>query len=94
MRQYEILLILPPDVEDPGVQGVVDKISQVLAENGEVGEVVRWGRRRLAYPIERNTDGYYLIVNFKADPDMMTELDRTLRLADDVLRFKVANKAA
>ena len=94
MRQYEVMLILPPDVEDPTVQGVLDKIAQILGDNGEVGEVTRWGRRRLAHVIERQSEGYYLIVNFKSDPDLIVEMNRILHLADDVLRFKVVNKAA
>lgn len=94
MRQYEVMLILPPDVEDPTVQGVLDKIAQILGENGEVGEVTRWGRRRLAHVIEHQSEGYYLIVNFKSDPDVIVEMNRVLHLADDVLRFKVVNKAA
>lgn len=94
MRQYEVMLILPPDVEDPTVQGVLDKIAQILGENGEVGEVTRWGRRRLAHVIEHQSEGYYLIVNFQSDPDVIVEMNRILHLADDVLRFKVVNKAA
>jgi len=94
MREYEVMLILPPDVEDPTVQGVVDKISTILGDNGEVGEVTRWGRRRLAHIIAHQSEGYYLIVNFKSDPDVIVEMNRILHLADDVLRFKVVNKAA
>ena len=94
MREYEVMLILPPDVEDPAVQVVVDKIAQILGDNGEVGEITRWGRRRLAHVIARQSEGYYLIVNFKSDPDVIIEMNRVLHLADDVLRFKVVNKAA
>ena len=94
MRQYEVMLILPAEAEESTVQGAIDKISKTIADNGEVGEVDRWGRRRFAHQIARQGEGYYVIVNFKADPDVITELDRVLHLADDVLRFKVVNKAA
>lgn len=94
MRQYEVLLILLPEAEESTVQGAIEKITRVLGENGEVGEIDRWGRRRLAHQISHQAEGYYVLVNFKADPDTITELDRVLHLADDVLRFKVVNKAA
>jgi small subunit ribosomal protein S6 len=94
MRQYEIMLILPPDAEEATVQGVVDRISKTLAENGEVGAIDRWGRRRLAHQIAKQSEGYYVVMDFKADPDQLKELDRVLHLADDVLRFKVVLKAA
>jgi len=95
MRKYEILLILPAEADDKVVGGVTDRISQVLSQSG--GEVVkadRWGKRRLAFEIDRQTEGFYLIVECQAEPTAMKELDRVLALADDVLRFKVVVRAA
>jgi len=95
MRKYEILLILPAEADDKVVGGVTDRISQVLSQSG--GEVVkadRWGKRRLAFEIDRQTEGFYLIVECQADPTAMKELDRVLALAGDVLRFKVVVRAA
>lgn len=86
------MMILPPEAEEPVVAGVLDRITQVLADKGKLGKVDRWGRRRLTFEIEHQTDGYYVILEFKADPDAIKELDRSLQLADDVLRFKVIAK--
>lgn len=95
MRQYEIMLILPPDVEEQGVGEVVDRISRILAERGgEVGKVDRWGRKRMAYEIAHHAEGYYVVVEFTAEPEALKELDRVLALADDVVRFKVVSRAA
>ena len=94
MRQYEVMLILPAEAEESSVDGVIDRIRGVLGDNGEVGKVDKWGRRRLAYQIERQSEGYYAVVDFKSDPDVIAELDRTLQLSDQVLRFKVLVKAA
>ena len=95
MREYEIMLILPPDAEDPAVDGVVERISGILSERGgEVSKVDKWGRRRLAYEIARQTEGYYVIVTFTAEPDAVLELDRVLSLADEVIRFKVVLRKA
>jgi small subunit ribosomal protein S6 len=95
MRNYEIMLLLPPDVEDPAVEAVTDRISRILAEKGgEVQKVDRWGRKRLAYEIARQTEGFYVVVDFAAETQGLRELDRVLSLADDVLRFKVVVKKA
>ena len=95
MREYEIMLILPSDAEDPVVDGVVERITGILSQRGgEVSQVDKWGRRRLAYEIARQTEGFYAIVRFKAEPGVIPELDRVLSLADDVLRFKVVLRQA
>jgi len=95
MRKYEIVLILPSEADDKVVGEVTDRISQVLSERGgEVVKVDRWGKRRLAFEINRQPEGYYLIVEFQAEPAAVKELDRVLALADDVLRFKVVARAA
>ena len=95
MRKYEVMLILPADADDAVVQGAVDRISQVLAgRSGTLGEIDRWGKRRLAYEISRQTEGYYLVVNFEAEPASVVELERVLKLADEVVRHKVVMREA
>jgi small subunit ribosomal protein S6 len=90
LRQYVVLLILPADADESVVSGVLDRISGIVSDGGgEVGAVDRWGRRRLAYEIDRQNEGYYVVVEFRADPTAITPLERSLRLADDVVRFKV-----
>jgi small subunit ribosomal protein S6 len=89
MRRYELMLILPAEADDKAVEGVIDRIRQSIARSsGEIGKADRWGRRRLAYEINRLTEGYYLIVEFTADPGDVKELERVLTLADEVIRFK------
>jgi small subunit ribosomal protein S6 len=95
VREYEVMLILPADVEDAGVDVMVKRISAILGERGgELGQVDQWGRRRLAYEIDRQSEGYYLLIRFTGTPESLAELDRVLSLADDVLRFKVVVRAA
>jgi small subunit ribosomal protein S6 len=90
MRQYEIMFILPAEADDKVIGGVTDRIGQVVARSGgEVGKTDRWGRRRFSYEIDRATEGYYLVVEFTADPADVRELERVLTLADEVVRFKV-----
>jgi small subunit ribosomal protein S6 len=84
------MLILPPDADESVVSGAVDRITRIVSEGGgTVGNVDRWGRRRLAFEIEHQSEGYYVVVEFSANPARIAELDRALQLADEVLRFKV-----
>jgi small subunit ribosomal protein S6 len=95
VRKYEIMLILPADADDKVIGTASDRISQVLAEHGgSVDKVDRWGKRRLSYEIQRQTEGLYLLVECQADPAAIKELDRVLGLADEVIRFKVVVRAA
>ena len=95
MRNYEVMLILPAEADEQVVSTAVDRISRTLADaGGEVGKIDRWGRKRFAYEIDRQNEGYYVVVQFSADPASLRELDRVLSLADEVLRFKTVVRAA
>jgi small subunit ribosomal protein S6 len=95
LRKYEVMLILPPEADDQVVQGVTDRISQVLeAQGGKVGAVNKWGKRRLAFVIRHQSEGFYVVAEFEAEPETVKELDRVLALVDDVIRFKVVVRAA
>ena len=95
MRKYEIMLILPAEADDDVVSGVVDRINKVLGDSGgEVGKVDKWGRRRLAYEIDKRTEGFYVVAEMTADPSAIRELERVLQLVDEVVRFKVVVRAA
>jgi small subunit ribosomal protein S6 len=84
------MLILPPEADESVVSGALDRITRVVGgAGGEVGNVDRWGRRRLAFEIEHQSEGYYVVVEFTAEPEALTELERSLHLADEVLRFKI-----
>jgi small subunit ribosomal protein S6 len=90
LREYECLMILPAEADEAVVGTATDRISKVVAKHaGQVSNVDRWGRRRLAYEIDRKNEGYYALVTFSAEPAAQLELERTLNLADEVLRHKV-----
>jgi small subunit ribosomal protein S6 len=96
LRKYEVLLILPPDADEQVVVRVADRITQTLAQRGggQVDKIDRWGRRRLAYEIAHQSEGYYVLIEFTAEASALVELDRVLRLADEVIRHKVGVRAA
>jgi small subunit ribosomal protein S6 len=95
LREYEVMLILPAEADESAVGGAVERITKVLSEGGGVVKNIdRWGRRRFAFPIARQSEGYYVVVRFTGEPSSLAEIDRTLTLADEVMRFKVVVRAA
>lgn len=89
------MLILPAEADESVVGQAVERITKVVSEGGgAVGDIDRWGRKRLAFEIAKQHEGYYVVVDFTAEPTAITELERTLHLADEVLRFKVVVKGA
>lgn len=90
MRPYEVMVIYDADLEDSVVRASVEGSRQALAAKGaELGPVDFWGKRRLAYRLKHRWEGYYVVLQARADPAAMDELGRTLSLADEVLRHKV-----
>jgi small subunit ribosomal protein S6 len=84
------MLILPADADEALVGTAVDRISKVVTtDGGTIGAIDRWGRKRLAYEISHQNEAYYVVVRFEAEPTAQAELDRTLKLADEVIRHKV-----
>ena len=90
MRRYELMLVLRPDVADDKAQAVIDRTTrQIVAGEGQIVKVAPWGRRRLAYPIDRYREGSYHIVLFEAPSDALAELERGLQITEEVLRHLV-----
>ncbi len=90
MRAYEVMVILDPDLEERTVGPSLDTYLNVIRKDGgSVDNVEVWGRRRLAYEIDKNAEGIYAIVTLQAEPASVKELDRQLSLNESVLRTKV-----
>ena len=90
MRAYELMVILDPNLEERTVQPSLDTyLNVVRKDGGTVDTVDVWGRRRLAYEIDKNAEGIYAVVSLQAEPATVKELDRQLTLNESVLRTKV-----
>lgn len=90
MRQYELMIILDPSQDERTVGPSLDKFLEVVRkENGTVEKVNIWGKRRLAYPINKKDEGIYAVVDLKCESATVLELDRLLNLNDGILRTKV-----
>lgn len=90
MRPYEVLFVLDPTLEESAMQAVINRVTQ-LAESraATVNKVDKWGRRRLAYEVEKHAEGFFVLLELTSEPAVTDELERSLRLADEVLRHKI-----
>src|SRR6478609_3760919 len=90
MRRYELMLVLRPDVADDKSQALIDRTTRgIVAAGGQIVKVAPWGRRRLAYPIDRHREGSYHIILFEAPSDSIVELEHTLLITEEVLRHLI-----
>jgi small subunit ribosomal protein S6 len=90
MRPYEVMVIYDADLEEADIRSAVGQATTLLTSKGaELGPVDYWGKRTFAYRLRRRWEGYYVVLQARAEPDAMAELGRTLTLADEVLRHKV-----
>ncbi|WP_195574010.1 30S ribosomal protein S6 [Paenibacillus sp. 1001270B_150601_E10] len=94
MRKYELMYILRPDLEQDVVTATVEKFQGVISNGGEITKHDVMGKRRLAYEIKKFRDGIYVLVNFTAEPAVVAEVDRQLKIADEVIRHLVVNDVA
>lgn len=90
MRPYEVMVIFDASLEEDVIRAAITRATELLTSRGaELGHVDVWGKRRFAYRLKHRWEGYYVVLQAKADPAAMDELSRTLSLADEVLRHKV-----
>ena len=88
MRHYEMVVIITPDVAEDDMEDAVERLIKrpVESEGGTLDEVDNWGRKKLAYPIEKHLDGNYVLTHLQIDPQKTTQLERSLQISEEVLR--------
>ena len=90
MRAYELMVIFSPEVEDRAVEPSLSKFLEIVTNaGGTIDNMDIWGRRRLAYEIQKKSEGIYAVVKFTATPDTSAEIDRVLNLNESVMRTKI-----
>lgn len=92
MKNYEVLFILDPVIDDSEKNAMIERVKEIINDGGEAGEVDIWGNRKLAYEINKKKDGFYVLIQFKANADMPKELDRRLRISDSIMRHIIVCK--
>ena len=91
-QSYETVMVFSCKNEE-AIPALVEKFKSLIAENGTIDSVEEWGKRRLAYPINYETEGYYVLVNFTSAPSFPAELDRIYNITDGVIRSLIVAKA-
>ena len=86
VNSYETLFIVNPTLSEDDIKATVDKFTALVAENGTVGEIDEWGKRRLAYPIDDITEGYYVLVNFTSESAFPAEIERRYNIDENIMR--------
>ena len=90
MRNYELVTIISPDVDEEGVSKTIEKLDKSISDKGgTVGETNKWGRKKLAYPLKKFMEANYLLTRFNLEPKLVRELEREIKSWEGVLRFLV-----
>ena len=89
MKNYELVYVVRPNAEDEVKEAVLNKIQEVISANGEVEKVDTWGNKKLAYQIAKFSEGFYVLVNFKSGVEVPKELDRNLKINENVIRHMI-----
>ncbi|MCF0123577.1 MAG: 30S ribosomal protein S6 [Ruminiclostridium sp.] len=89
---YEVVYILDPALGEEGIAAMIEKFKALVETQGTVSEVDEWGKRRLAYPINDLTEGYYVLMTFTAEPSLPAEIDRVMKITEGVMRSMIICK--
>ncbi len=89
-RAYEVVVIIDSSLDDQVIEGVVKRtVASITAQGGSVGKIERWGRRKLAFPVNKKTEGYYAILESSIVPSTVKEVERLIILSDEIIRHKI-----
>ena len=92
MNKYESVIIINPNLEQEATKAVIKKFEDLINTDGKVESIDEIGKRKLAYEIKKNVEGYYVTYNFEAKPELIAELERNYRIDDEVIKFIVVRK--
>ena len=92
MNKYESVIIIDPNVAEEGLKKLETKFSDIINNDGKVESVEELGLKKLAYEIKKNSEAYYMVINFEANPSLVAELERIYRITDEVIKFIVVRK--
>lgn len=90
MNKYELVYIIDPNADETERKELIERFNEIItSKGGEIAKVDEWGKRRLAYAINYKTEGYYVLVNFTAQPELPREIERNLEINESILRYQV-----
>ncbi len=91
-NNYETIMIINSNLEEATINATIEKISALINANGKVESTEEWGKKKLAYPIKKQAEGYYVLVSFTSNPEFIDELDRVYNITDEVIKHIVVKK--
>ena len=92
MNKYESVVIINPNVEETALKALIERFETLINTDGKVEKVNELGKKKLAYEVKKNKEGYYVVYDFEANPHLIAELERNYRITDDVIKFIVVKK--
>ena len=92
MNKYESVVIINPNLEGESIKALISKFSDLINNKGKVVSVEELGNKKLAYEIKKLNEGYYVVIKFEAEPELIAELERVYRIADEVIKFIVVKE--
>ena len=87
MNKYESVVIINPSVDEEGIKSLVQKFTDLINTDGKLEKADELGRKKLAYEIQKNTEGFYVVFYFEANPNLISELERIYRITDEIIKF-------
>ena len=87
MNKYESVVIINPSVSEEKIKELSQRFTDIINSDGKVEKVEELGKKKLAYEVKKNKEGYYVVINFEANPDLIAELERNYRIIDEVIKF-------
>ena len=92
MNKYESVVIINPNVEENALKELIERFQTLINTDGKVEQVNELGKKKLAYEVKKNKEGYYVVYDFEANPSLIAELERNYRITDEVIKFIVVKK--
>ena len=92
MNKYESVVIVNPNLEEESIKNLIKKFSDLINTDGNVTSVEEMGKRKLAYEIRKNKEGFYIVIKFEAKPELIAELERNYSITDEVIKFLVVKE--
>ena len=92
MNKYESVVIINPNVEETALKALIERFETLINTDGKVEKVNELGKKKLAYEVKKNKEGYYVVYDFEANPSLIAELERNYRITDEVIKFIVIKK--
>lgn len=90
MRSYELMILLDPNLQDEAISALVKEIQQTITKNqGKIGKVSQWGKRKLAYEIKKFQEAFYVVLNFELEPENIANIEKSIKFEEKIIRYSI-----